>query len=170
MNFKLKIILSFLFGIIILSCTNPFAPKFTELENDNPVIKDQKTIEGVFENFRYAYIFKDTLVYGGLLNDDFTFVYRNYDVGTDLSWGREEDMRTTYGLFQSAQSFTLTWNEVAIAVGDSLTQDISRSFILAIVFSSTDIVNIQGRANFRLMRVSTNDVWKISRWRDESNY
>ncbi|OGU39424.1 MAG: hypothetical protein A2X61_11725 [Ignavibacteria bacterium GWB2_35_12] len=157
---------------VISACTNPFAPKLADPIINISLLSDQKTVDGVFKNFRYAYIFKDTLVYGKLLDYDFTFVYRNYDLGIDNSWGRDEDMLTTYGLFQATQNMDLIWNDVVTSVfqEDSLTADISRGFTLSVVFSPTDIIRVQGRANFRLNRKKLDDLWKIQIWRDESNY
>jgi len=152
------------------SCNNPFAPGLMDDSHSGPVLGDQRTVDGVFQNFRYAYNFKDTIVYGALLDDEFVFVYRNYEKNMDVSWGRDEDMYTTNGLFQAAQNLDLIWNEVIVAIGDSLLLDISRGFNLTITFTPIDIINIQGRANFRLKRNSNKDVWKIIRWRDESNY
>ncbi|MCX7737235.1 MAG: hypothetical protein N2319_11045 [Candidatus Kapabacteria bacterium] len=168
---KTLYILFIIFTFAILqSCINPFAPTLDDSNNTSDIIGDQKTVEGLFKNFRYAYVFKDTLVYGNLLADDFTFVYWNYDQGTNRTWGREEDMRSTAGLFQAAQNLDLIWNEVVLSIGDSLIKDISRGFILNIVFSPSDVVRLQGRVNLRIKRNSVDDEWKISIWRDESNY
>ncbi|HSD62257.1 MAG TPA: hypothetical protein VLB50_00605, partial [Ignavibacteriaceae bacterium] len=83
-------------------CKNPFAPAFNEnINGNNSTITDQKTIEGVFQNFQYAYTFKDTTIYGNLISEDFIFTYRDYDLGFDVSWGRDEELKTTYGLFQN---------------------------------------------------------------------
>ncbi|NLO18559.1 MAG: hypothetical protein GX121_01555 [Ignavibacteria bacterium] len=155
---------------MLLQACNPFAPRLAEDIVDINIISDQKTVEGVFDNFRYAYIFKDSLVYCNLLADDFVFVYRNYDQGVDISWGRDEDMRTTAGLFQASQTLDLVWNDAILSIGDSLNKDLWRGFNLSIVFSPSDIVNVQGRANFRLTRNLEKDIWQISKWRDESNY
>ncbi len=157
-------------SFLLLQACNPFAPRLAEDIVDINIISDQKTVEGVFDNFRYAYIFKDSLVYGNLLADDFVFVYRNYDQGVDISWGRDEDMRTTAGLFQASQTLDLVWNDAILSIGDSLNKDLWRGFNLSIVFSPSDIVNVQGRANFRLTRNLEKDIWQISKWRDESNY
>lgn len=152
---------------------NPFAPALTTGVGNNAIITDQTTDDGVFENFRYAYIFKDTVVYGNLLDNNFTFIYRNYNqegVGVDNSWGRDEDMITTSRLFSACQSLDLIWNEKIISVGDDLLRDISRSFTLTVVFSPTDVIPVQGRAYFRLTRSTADAPWKILIWRDESNY
>ncbi len=168
--YKFLIVLSFAVISIESGCENPFAPKLGNSSSSGAVLGDQRTIEGVFQNFRYAYRYKDTLAYGRLLTTDFTFIYRNYDRGVDLSWGRDEDMMTTAGLFQTAQSIDLVWNDIVYSIGDSLTYDVSRSFTMAITFDITDVLRVQGRVNFRLFRASPSDVWMISRWRDESNY
>ncbi|OJX59731.1 MAG: hypothetical protein BGO89_05820 [Candidatus Kapaibacterium thiocyanatum] len=154
----------------VAACTNPFAPAKANLAADKPVLGDQRTIDGVFQNFRIAYVFKDTLTYGRLLDRTFSFIYRNYDAGVDVTWGRDEDMIATAGLFNAAQQLDLVWNEVIVADGDSLAQNISRGFNLTITFSPTDIIRAQGRVNLRLERPVATDVWKIVRWRDESNF
>lgn len=152
------------------SCDNPFAPKLSVGDNDGLVLGDQKTVEGFFQNWRYSYIFKDTLVYGRLLDNNFNFIFRNYDKGVDLSWGRQEDLITTSRLFSSTQNLDLIWNEVISNIGDSTLLDVSRGFTLQIVFSQSDIVRLQGRANIRLKRNNQSEDWKMLYWRDESNF
>ena len=152
------------------ACTNPFAPALADEAPDTPVIGDQRTIEGVFQNFRYAYVLRDTLTYGRLLDQNFSFSFRDYDKGVDVTWGRDEDMLATNGLFQAAQQLDLVWNDVIIADGDSLAQTISRGFNLTITFSPTDVSRAQGRVNLRIERPTTSAIWKIVRWRDESNF
>lgn len=168
---KLKFVLVILVSIVFLySCDNPFAPKLSVGDNDGLVLGDQKTVEGFFQNWRYSYIFKDTLVYGRLLDNNFNFIFRNYDKGVDLSWGRQEDLITTSRLFSSTQNLDLIWNEVISNIGDSTLLDVSRGFTLQIVFSQSDIVRLQGRANIRLKRNNQNEDWKMLYWRDESNF
>jgi len=166
------ICLSILFSsmLFIISCNNPFAPGLAEDGSEHSILGDQKTVEGVFQNFRYSYIFKDTVVYGNLLHNDFTFVYRDYDRGVDVSWGRDEDMLSTNGLFQGTQNLDLIWNDIVLEIGDSTLKDISRSFNLTVMFSASDVIRVQGRASFRLKRNNTQEIWRIIQWRDESNY
>jgi hypothetical protein len=154
--------------IVAYSCTNPFAPKLAT--GSHEILTDQKTIDGVFENFRYAYIFKDTLVYGKLLSDNFTFTYHNYDKNVDVSWGRAEDMMTTLGLFNAAQSVNLIWNQVVIAIGDSSRMNITRGFTLNIIFDPTYSDEVVGRVNLTLVRAAPGSIWQIEKWIDESNY
>ncbi|MCW8803997.1 MAG: hypothetical protein OQK57_06330, partial [Ignavibacteriaceae bacterium] len=91
--YKIKILTGiFIFALMIYACTNPFAPKFdADFDSGGPPISDQTTIEGVFQNFQYAYTFKDTLIYGNLITSDFTFTYRDYENGFDVNWGRDEE-------------------------------------------------------------------------------
>ena len=165
------VILLLLVGPVVwFGCDNPFAPKLGDASHSAAALGDQRSVEGVFQNFRYAYRYKDTLTYGRLLAPNFTFIYRNYDRGVDATWGRDEDMLTTSGLFQAAQNIELLWNEVITSIGDSLTLDVSRGFTMTVTFDITDVLRVQGRANFRLVRAAPGEVWMISRWRDESNY
>ncbi len=157
-------------ALVMNSCDNPFAPRSVSRALNGAGLGDQSTVDGLFQNFRYAYLTKDTLVYGRLLDTNFSFVYRDYDTGIDKTWGRDEEMISTTGLFQGSQSLELVFNDVVTAVGDSLNQDISRGFNLTITFNPSDVVFLQGRVDLRIARPSVNDVWKIQRWRDESNF
>jgi len=157
--------------ILIFSCTNPFAPKFDDnIDNGGPPISDQTTIEGVFQNFQYAYTFNDTLIYGNLLSSDFTFTYRDYENGYDVNWGRDEEMRTTNGLFQNSQRLDLIWNNIVTSTIDSIDANIVRSFNLNITFNPTDVVRIDGRVNLSLKQDPESKKWHITRWFDESNF
>lgn len=155
----------------MIGCTNPFAPTFDEtIGDDKPPISEQKDINGVFQNFQYAYTFKDTTIYGQLLTQDFIFTYRDYDQGFDVSWGRDDEMRTTLGLFQNVQRLDLVWNNIILLTQDSLTANVVRSFNLTIIFNPTDVIRVDGRVNLALKKNPENEKWQISRWLDESNF
>lgn len=151
-----------------IAACNPFAPALDDESSGSGGLSDQRTIEGVFQNFRYAYTYKDTLVYGQLLAPDFVFVYTNHEKGTDVTWGRDEDMRSTYGLFQTAQKLDLVWNGIVTVVGDSLLTDVSRGFDLTVTFNPGDVIRVDGRVNLRLARSSVEEPWRIQRWKDDS--
>ncbi len=153
---------------VAFAACNPFAPALDDESDTSGGLSDQRTIEGVFQNFQYAYTYKDTLVYGQLLASDFVFIYTNYEKGTDVTWGRDEDMRSTYGLFQTAQSLDLVWNGIVTAVGDSLLTDVSRGFNLTVTFNPRDVIRVDGRVNLRLARPSISEPWQIQRWKDDS--
>lgn len=154
--------------ILFQGCLNPFAPKLDpELRDRGSVISPQKSVEGLFKNFQQSYTFKDTTIYGGLLTSGYSFIYRDYDLSVDVSWGRDEDMKVTYGLFQNSQRLDLIWNNIVSMTADST--NIIRSFNLTITFNPTDIIYIDGRVN---LDIEKNDkgVWKIVNWVDESNF
>jgi hypothetical protein len=161
----------FLVLIFVAGCLNPFAPGFDKSSGpQNSILGDQTTIDGVFQNFRYSYTFRDTTIYSQLLDRDFTFVYRDYERGFDVSWGRDEDMRTTYGLFQNVQNLDLIWNNIISFSGDSLKSNVTRGFNLTVTFNPNDITRVDGYANLTLERSAAGGNWKISLWRDESNF
>ncbi|HLT24463.1 MAG TPA: hypothetical protein VK004_05005 [Ignavibacteria bacterium] len=162
----------FILFILILSgalysCENIFSPKIDNTTASS-ILTDQKTVEGLFKNFQYAYTFKDTLVYGELLDETFIFTYRDYETGFDVSWDRPTEMRTTNGLFNNTQRLEVIWNNIIYEAGDSVNYVVKRGFNLTVTFNPNDIISLAGFADFTLARPSPNDKWKIVKWRDES--
>jgi len=155
-------------AISMCGCLNPFAPG----RDDTPAQSacDPKTIDGLFQCFQTSYTVRDTTLYGQLLDQKFVFVYRDYDVGIDVTWGRDTEMRSTYGLFQNAQKIDLIWNNVVSTSSDSTRVNIVRGFNLTITFNPSDIERVDGYANLTMERARSTDPWKIIRWRDESNF
>ena len=105
-----------------------------------------------------------------MISGDFIFTYRDYDLGFDVSWGREEEMKTTYGLFQNSQRLDLIWNNIILSSIDTLSANIVRGFNLTITFNPTDVIRLDGRVNMALVRANPDSKWVISRWNDESNF
>jgi len=105
-----------------------------------------------------------------LIAGDFTFTYRDYDQGFDVSWGRDEDMQTTNGLFQNTQKLDLIWNNIVLITQDSVSANIIRSFNLTITFNPTDVIRIDGKVNLSMIKNSQSEKWYIYRWIDESNF
>lgn len=154
--------------LLFSSCINPFAPELDEnLSSGNSIISTQKSIEGVFNNFKYSYAFKDTTIFGKLLAKDYNFVYRDYDLSADIYWGRDEEMKVTDGLFRNSQKLDLIWNNV-VSINDDST-NIIRSFNLTITFNPTDIIFVDGRVNLSLIK-QNDGRWLIKKWIDESNF
>ena len=103
-----------------------------------------------------------------MLAPEFVFSFKDYDLGgVDVSWGREEEMKTTYGLFQNTQRLDLIWNNIVAVNSDST--NIIRSFNLTITFNPTSIAFVDGKVNLTL-RKNDEDKWQITRWVDESNF
>jgi hypothetical protein len=157
--------------LLFSGCINPFAPSL-DVNPSVPTsaISDQKTIDGVFQNFQYAYTFKDTLIYGRLISGDFIFTYTDYDLGYDVSWGRDEEMKTSYGLFQNAQQLNLIWDNIVLSTSDSTTADIVRGFNLTVTFEPTDVISLAGRVDISLKKDPQSGKWLISKWIDETQF
>ncbi len=169
---KIFVILIVLSVLFLVKACNPFAPAISEEGGGNTVITDQLTVAGVFQNFNYAYRFKDTLVYGSLLHDDFVFSYKNFDRGDNPSWDRQMDMLKTYKLFQAAYKIELVWNEAwsetPYQIEDTMFVNVNRRFSLRVYYSSTIYDDVMGNAFFKLRRMKPKDPWKIEVWIDQS--
>lgn len=159
--------------LVVLAGCNPFAPAYDDTINiGTTLLSDARTYEGIFENMKYAYTFRDTTVYSGLLASNFSFRYIDYERGVEVSWGRDEEMRITYELFQHVQRLDLVWNQIVALSVDSANclLNVSRNFNLTVTFNPSDIVRIDGYANLQLIRHSTDAPWQILYWKDESNF
>jgi hypothetical protein len=155
-----------------LSC-NPFAPALDEsTEDGTSVLGDARSVEGIFQNMKYAYTFRDTTIYGRLLGGEYVFLYRDYDRGVDVTWGRDEEMRTTNGLFQNVQRLDLVWNNIIALSADSANTrvNVSRNFNLTVTFNPSDVLRVDGYVSLTMARPRSDDVWQIIQWRDESNF
>lgn len=152
---------------VIASCDNIFAPKLDDSGSSN-IISNQMTVDGVYTNFKYAYTFKDTSVYSGLLTDDFIFIYRDYESGFDVTWDKPTEMRTTSRLFQNSQKTDIIWNNITTYLGDSLNVNVKRGFNLTITFNPSNVVRLFGFADMNFTRPDVSSPWKIRKWRDES--
>ena len=123
-------------------------------------------------NFRYAYIFKDSLIYSDVLDSSFIFISKNYSSTppTDINWGRDIDIKTTVGLFNHFNVLELNWGSQPEPELDST----SYEYVLKTTFQLTldggrEIPTIKGEAWFTFKRNQSN-VWKISRWEDLSSF
>jgi hypothetical protein len=162
-----NLIIYFLFLVLFSSCENIFAPKIDN-STSSQIISDQTTIDGVFQNFKYSYTFKDTSVYSSLLTDDFVFTYRDYALGYDVSWDKPTELKTTGGLFQNSQKLEIIWNNIILQTGDSLNQKVKRSFNLTITFNPSNVVRLNGFADMSLIKNTNDSKWRIYKWKDES--
>ena len=158
----------FIIGIFIfLSCFNPFAPRLGEIGTDSDlVLTEQRTPEELLQNFRYAYTFKDSIIYRDILDDTFVFIYRDYEEDKLESWDKETDIRTTIGLFNNFDIIKLIWNSTNYITyfDDSLSAELSKGFTLSL---DADI-RITGDALFVLKKDTKKNIWLIKRWIDKS--
>lgn len=156
-------------SVIALSCLNPFAPRL-DTELTSQTCNDFTKIDNLFCSFRNAYSFKDTTLYGTMLAPEFTFIYTDYDRAVDVSWGRDDEMRVTYGLFQNVQTLTLIWNaQIPLSESDT-TQTIERGYSLTVTFNPSDVLRVDGYADLTFVRAAIGSTWKVARWRDRSNF
>ena len=95
-------------------------------------MSDLTTIDGIFQSFQFAYSFRDTSIYGKLVGNDFIFTFRDFEKGFDVSWGRDDEMKTTNGLFTNSQRLDLIWNNIVLSNVDSLSATIVRGFNLTV--------------------------------------
>jgi len=164
---KKNILIYFFFLVIFSSCDNIFAPKIDNSTGQS-ILSDQTTIDGVYQNFKYAYTFKDTSVYSNLFTDDFIFTYRDYALGYDVSWDKPTEIKTTSGLFQNSQKLEIIWNNIILQTGDSVRQTLKRSFNLTITFNPSNVVRLSGFADMSLLKNTADSKWRIYKWKDES--
>jgi hypothetical protein len=73
-------------------------------------------------------------------------------------------------MFQNADWIQLQWNQI---IAQDLTEEnrrsrIIRSFNLAISIEGSDVLRGDGNVNFTLVRPDSTEVWRLARWRDES--
>jgi hypothetical protein len=165
----------FLAIILVLVSCNPFAPSLTDKESNNSKITQQKTPRDVLTNFRYAYVFKDSLVYSDVLDSSFQFISKNYGTSppTNINWGRDVDIRTTTRLFRHFDVLELDWGsnlskDTNIMEGDTLLSEMKITFQLTLD-GGREIPTIKGEALFNFLK-NSDGVWKITRWEDLSSF
>ena len=163
-----------LLSSVFLSGCNPFAPTLSDDESSTSLIlTEQHTPQEVMTNFAFAYNFKDSLVYSDLIDTTFLFISKNYATNpvTDLTWGRDTDLRTTAALFRHFTTLNLVWGGTVFE--DYLNKD-STEVELKQIFQLTlnggnEIPTLNGEALFILKKNSSN-IWKITRWEDKATF
>jgi hypothetical protein len=171
----MKFLVKFLFILFVLISCNPFAPSLTDGQPNSNTITQQKTPRDVLTNFRYAYVFKDSLVYSDVLDSSFQFISKNYGTSppTNINWGRDVDIRTTTRLFRHFQFLELEWGAVLSKINensqtDSLSSEMKITFQLTLD-SGRQIPTIKGEALFNFIK-NSDGIWKITRWEDLSSF
>jgi hypothetical protein len=169
-------------GLLILSgcsgCRNPFAPAINRDGNVSLILTDQSQPEGVFTNFAYAYNFKDSLVYSDLLDSSFLFISKNYATNpvTDITWGRDVDIKTTAGLFKHFNTINLIWGTIIFDQysTDSTNYEIRLRFELTLDGGQI-YPSISSEALFYLRKrimnfTDSTGIWLITRWEDTATF
>lgn len=163
-----KVLTLILTSLFLTACWNPFAP--TEGDLDGAIsltLTEQRSPDEVLQNFRYAYVYRDSLVYSELLDTSFTFVYYDPEIGGSGGnnfWGRDTELRTTGRMFRTFDNFTLVWNAtIASDTSQSGIISLTKTFDLSIDSDKA----FTGNAIFDFISDSTG-TWRIKRWEDES--
>ena len=156
--------------LLFVCCVNPFAPKLTRsLESGDLIVTDQRSPEEVMQNFRIAYIFRDSLLYSNQLDSSFLFLYLDPYTGQLNSWGREDDLKSTGGMFRHFQLVDLVWNSILFSWHNEVSGEIGQSFNLTLIGDDGSDYKMTGRAVFSL-RKCADDKWRITQWKDESDF
>jgi len=163
----------------VLGCVNPFAPRIDERGVIGELITAQKTPEEVLANFKYAYTFKDSLLYADLLDSAFVFQYFDPDQGPSglfVSWTREVDLKTTGRLLRSFDIINLEWLNTIYALRDTVRDardslrvedTLAKSFRLDL--SNVDFnFSVSGFAIFTFRFDPRDGKSRIIRWVDQS--
>ncbi|MEX0681509.1 MAG: hypothetical protein WD097_09020 [Balneolales bacterium] len=152
-------------------CTNPFAPG--ELKGDplDDLLGDPSTIEGFYTRFQKSYELRDTSLYGPLIHPDFIFTFRDAEHNVDITWGRSNEMTSTYNMFSLSYEITLRWNNITQKIINESQTDgqVIRRFNLTVVASPSEIYRTDGSASFRMTRQDSTSNWRLVSWRDESD-
>ena len=177
-----------IFGVVSLtSCWNPFAPTEGNIVGGMDVtLTDQQSPGEVLENMRYAYIYRDSLIYSQIIDTGFVFVYYDPDLGGSGDynfWGRDVELRTTSRLFHAYNHFNLLWNATLFSEyryqgtrldslpteDDQIQQADEARFIKTFDLDIGTDIHVTGNAIFSF-RKGSDARWRISRWQDESDY
>jgi len=148
-------------------CSNPFAPPLGEINSEiTSLLTERNTPNQVLQNFRFAYMFQDSLVYADLLDSGFVFIYYNPNLGEYGrydSWDRDVELSTTGRIFRVFSPIHLDWGADIETDSTDRIAKITRNFELTL---GNDI-RIFGYAQFELQQ-QLDETWKIIRWQDGS--
>ncbi|TFH01618.1 MAG: hypothetical protein E4H13_04405 [Calditrichales bacterium] len=151
----------------IICCVNPFAPGISDSDKiESGIVTGQKSPREVLTNFRYAYVFKDSLIYSDVLDSSFLFISKNYGTTppTEIIWGRDVDIKTTMGLFRHFDALELNWGDTLSSTPNS----IEITFQLTLD-GGKEIPTIKGEAIFNFVQ-NADGMWRIERWEDLSSF
>lgn len=154
-----------------LGCVNPFAPKLDDGSLTSQLITEQRNPEEVLTNFRYAYTFKDSLLYSDVLDSAFVFQYFDPEQGPSglfISWTRETDLKTTGRLLRSFDVINLEWLNTIYTITEGEDETQARSFRLDLA-SSDFSFSVSGFAIFTFHRNPRDGKWRLLRWVDQSD-
>lgn len=191
MNHGIFKIISVAAALVILSCSNPFAPPEVGPGVLAPILPqncgecpDSVNAHAVLSNFKYAYENRDIDVYENCLDGDFMFIYIDQDRQGEIEEievprdGTSGDISRTRRLFEAFNEIRLdTWIPQRLDPEDSSLHDGDVWEIWIVTFhlffrDLTGVYNFQqfeanGLAFFKI-RESSDGFWRIVVWEDHS--
>jgi hypothetical protein len=184
-------IISVAAALVILSCSNPFAPPEVGPGALAPILPqncagcpDSVNAYAVLSNFKYAYENRDIDVYENCLDDDFMFIYIDQDRQGQIEEievprdGTSGDISRTRRLFEAFNEIRLdTWIPQRLDPEDPSLHDGEVWEVWIVTFhlffrDLTGAYNFQqfeanGLAFFQI-RESSDGFWRIVVWEDHS--
>jgi hypothetical protein len=165
---------NFAFVVLTLhlaACFNPFAPSLDKTPDFSNIITQQQSPEEVLQNFKYAYTFKDSLLYHDVLEESFVFEYFDPNLapsGGFRTWGRDVDLKTTGQLFRNFDVIDLEWLATLFSESDGEFERRFMRFNLNLIGPNFNFI-VSGTAIFTFRRSALDNKWRIVRWKDESD-
>jgi hypothetical protein len=180
-------------AIVLLAtgCFDPFKPRVQGrgISSPPPV---PNSAGGVLRLFEWAYNNRDYTVYRAVFSDDYRFAFSALDTAGNRyrgdTWTRNDELASAKNLFDAASSITLQLDKSFALFTDTRPghgnttyhKTIRTQVLLNIVTQDNSQINVQGKANFFLVRgdsaVIPTDLglppdsnrWYIDRWEDET--
>jgi hypothetical protein len=172
--------------VFLLSCQNPFSPPVVGPGSFKPIAR-QTSPDSVLYNFKYAYEYRDLVVYENCLDKDFMFYYKDQDQYSqtgEVWWpvyrdGKSGDVYRTNGLFKVFDDIRLDTWIIIVSVDstevDTLSGEVWKvrnvNFHLSLRDMTGDYnyehLEASGFAKF-LFKESEDGWWRIVRWYDRS--
>jgi len=160
-------------GAVLAGC-NPFAPGLEEISTaPEQQPGSSVTVHGFFTTFRTAYQFRDSTLYGQLLDRRFRFTYHDSATNLAHSWNRDVEMATTNKLFRATRAGTLQWTQY-LPTTDTLFSDtlvyVDRAFQLSLQQRNNQLLQGAGSARLELVRKQKGAPWRMRCWQDQSAF
>jgi hypothetical protein len=180
-------------SILLLSCSNPFAPPEVGPGILAPILPqncsecpDSVNAFAVLSNFKYAYENRDIDVYENLLDNDFIFIYIDQDLHGEIEEievprdGTSGDIARTRRLFEAFNEIRLdTWIPQRIEPeGPTYPDHPGETWEVWLVTFHLFLRDLTGTYNFQQfeanglafykMRASDDGYWRIVVWEDHS--
>ena len=178
-------------ALVASGCFDPFAPRVQGRGISAPP-PPANSPSGVLRLFEWSYNNRDYSVYRTLFTDDYRFAFSALDTAGKAyrgdTWTRNDELPSAQNLFNAASSITLQLDKSFAVFSDTRPgksnttyyRTIRTQVLLNIVTQDNNQINVQGKANFFLVRGDSavipldlgfqpdSNRWYIDRWEDET--